>query len=266
MNGTQKFGSLKNFNTIPSPENLKHTIATAEAGEVHFERLFYRFTLGQRLEHAILVLSFTVLLITGLPQKYYKSWGHFFLRTPESILTVRQIHLFAAIVLILEVVYHVGHGILLLARRQLTSSIFPSWQDVRDAWQMVKYLLFLTNEKPAFGKYSFEQKFTYWFIFFSVGIMVITGFVLWFPMLWTRFISGGVIPAARIAHSSEAVAAGIFVLVWHLYHVLVERLNLSIITGWLGEKDMRTYHPLEYRRLAKVPGGDNNTTDGEQDH
>ena len=34
------------------------------------EHTFLRFTLGQRWEHAILLLSGLVLLLTGLPQKY----------------------------------------------------------------------------------------------------------------------------------------------------------------------------------------------------
>lgn len=225
--------------------------ATAETQNgIRTERLFKRFTLGQRWEHAILFLSFTTLLLTGLPQKYFSSWGYHILTTPDSVLLVRQIHHIAAVVLTLEVVFHLGRGILLLARRQLSASIFPTWQDVRDAWQMVKYLFFLTDKKPAYGKYNFEQKFTYWFLFMGIGIMVISGFILWFPILVTRLFPGGIIPAAQLAHSSEAIAAAVFIVIWHFYHVHFERLNLSIFTGRLNEEDMREFHRLEYERLT----------------
>jgi cytochrome b subunit of formate dehydrogenase len=127
-------------------------------------------------------------------------------------------------------------------------------QDVRDAWQILKYLLFMTDKQPAFGKYNFEQKITYWFLFFGIGIMVITGFILWFPLIITQVLPGTVIPAAKLAHSDEAIAAAVFVVIWHVYHVHIERLNLSIFTGWLNEREMRQYHLLEYERLAdKVP-------------
>lgn len=226
---------------------------TAAGNIVHTERIFRRFTAGQRWEHAILMVTFTVLLLTGLPQKYYSSWGHQLLTTPESVLLVRQIHRMAALALTLEAVYHLGRGITLLARRRLPAAIFPTWQDVLDAWQTLKYLLYFSKEKPTFGKYNFEQKFTYWFIFFGIGIMVVSGFILWFPEFVTRFLPGGIIPAARLAHSTEAIVALIFVVIWHFYHVHIERLNLSIFTGWVNERDMRTFHAREYERLTGNP-------------
>jgi formate dehydrogenase subunit gamma len=223
---------------------------TPTSDSVKIERNFVRFTLGQRWEHVVLLLSFLVLLFTGLPQKYFTQWGYRLLTTPESVLFVRQIHHIAAVVLILEVLYHLVRGIILLARRKLSAEIFPTWQDVRDAWQMVKYLLFLTRKKPAFGKYNFEQKFTYWFLFIAIGIMVVTGLILWFPILWTRFFPGGTVPAAHLTHSNEAIVATIFVIIWHFYHVHLERLNLSIFTGKLNEHDMQKYHAMEYQRLT----------------
>ncbi|MEJ2349108.1 MAG: cytochrome b/b6 domain-containing protein [Anaerolineales bacterium] len=217
---------------------------------VRIERTFKRFTVAQRWEHAFLMLSFSVLLLTGLPQKYFASWGYRILTTPESLMLVRRIHHIFAVILTLEVIYHLGRGIYLMAIRRLQGDIFPTWQDVQDAWKMIKYLLFLSKEKPKFGKYNFEQKFTYWFLFLGIGIMVISGFIVWFPIVWTRVFPGGIIPAAQLAHSSEAIAAGIFIVIWHFFHVHIERLNLSIFTGRLNERDMRDYHALEYERLT----------------
>ena len=218
---------------------------------IRLERTFQRFTIGQRWEHLLLLLSFTILLLTGLPQKYRTAaWSQQILTTPERLETFRQIHHIAAILLTAEVLYHLGRAIYLLARRRLPGDMLPTWQDVIDAWQMLKYLLFISKEKPAFGKYNFEQKVTYWFFFFGIGIMVISGFVIWFPILFTRFLPGGIVPAAKLAHSTEAIVAGIFLIIWHVFHVHLERLNLSIFTGRLNEADMRTYHTTEYERLT----------------
>jgi len=225
-------------------------------GVVRTERTFARFTLGQRWEHLAVMVTFTVLLLTGLPQKYFASWGHDILATPQSILLVRRIHHIAAIGLILEVIYHLGRALYLLARRRLSGDIFPNWQDVRDAWQMARYLLYLTHKKPAYSKYNFEQKFTYWFLFFAIGVMIFSGLILWFPYWWTHLLPGGIIPAAQLAHSSEAIAAVLFILIWHIYHVHLERVNLSIFTGHLNEADMRRYHGLEYQRLTGVAAGE----------
>jgi formate dehydrogenase gamma subunit len=242
---------------------IKQPNATSKSASevVQTEGVFKRFTPGQQWEHLILILSVTVLLLTGLPQKYYLSWGYRVLTTPDNINLVRQIHHIAALVLTLEVLYHLGRTIYLLARRKLSADMFPTMQDVRDAWQILKYLLFMTDKQPAFGKYNFEQKITYWFLFFGVGIMVITGFILWFPLIITRVLPGAVIPAANLAHSDEAIAAAVFVVIWHVYHVHIERLNLSIFTGWLNEREMRQYHLLEYERLTgKVSSPSNKNT------
>jgi formate dehydrogenase gamma subunit len=218
---------------------------------VRLERTFQRFTVGQRWEHALLILSVTVLLLTGLPQKYRDTgWSQWLLSTPERVSQVQQIHHIAALALTAEVLYHLGQAIYLISRRRLPGDMLPQWQDVRDAWQMLRYLLFLTRQKPAFGKYNFEQKFTYWFLFFGIGILVISGFILWFPEIFTRFLPGGVVPAALLAHSNEAVVAAIFIVVWHFYHVHLERLNLSIFTGKLSESEMRAYHAAEFERLT----------------
>ncbi len=158
-------------------------------------------------------------------------------------------------VLILEVVYHLGLAIYQMARRRLSADIFITWQDVQDAGKMVAYLLFIRKEKPVFGKYNFEQKITYWFIFVGIGIMVVTGLILWFPETVTWVLPGSVVPASKVAHSTEAIVAAIFIVLWHFFHVHLERLNLSIFTGKMNEEDMKTYHALEYDRLTGEKAG-----------
>ena len=215
------------------------------------ERTFLRFTLGQRWEHAILLLSGLVLLLTGLPQKYREfSLSQDLLSTPDRVNLIRQLHHIAALVLMLEVLYHVVRIIVLLVRRKLPGDLLPTWQDVRDAGQMLQYLLFMRKDKPKFGRYNFEQKVTYWFVFFSIAIMGISGFIIWFPVFFTKFLPGGVVPAAKLAHSTESIVLAIFIIIWHVYHVHLERTNLSMFTGRLSEDEMREFHAKEYDRLA----------------
>ena len=222
---------------------------------VQQERTFPRFSVAQRWEHALLILSGLVLLLTGLPQKYRElSISQDLLSTPDRVELIRQIHHVAAILLALEAVYHLGRIIYLMAKRRLPGDLLPTWQDVRDAGHMLQYLLFLRSDKPKFGRYNFEQKVTYWFIFFGVLIMGISGFIIWFPVQFTQFLPGGVVPAAKLAHSTESIVAAIFVLVWHVYHVHLERTNLSMFTGRVSEEEMRTFHEKEYERLTGQAG------------
>lgn len=219
------------------------------------ERTFSRFTLGQRWEHAVLLLSGLVLLLTGLPQKYREfSISQDLLSTPEQVFLIRQIHHIAAIVLGLEIIYHLGRILFLMSRRKLPGDLLPTMQDVRDAWNMLLYLLFIRKDKPKFGRYNFEQKVTYWFVFVGVVIMAVSGLIIWFPVQVTRFLPGGVVPAAKMAHSTESVVMLIFIVVWHIYHVHIERLNLSMFTGRLSEDEMRLFHEKEYERLGGQSG------------
>ena len=221
------------------------------AAPVHTERTFQRFSPGQRWEHGLLILTFVVLLLTGLPQKFREtSWSRYLLATPDRVELVRTIHRTAAVIFLLEAAYHVGRGIYLLSRRRLSGEIFPTGQDLRDAGQMLRYLLFLSPRRPRYGRYSFEQKFTYWFLFFGFGILIFSGLIVWFPTFFTRFLPGGIVPAAKLAHSSEALVSAIFVVLWHFFHVHLERLNLSIFSGRLNEHDMRRHHALEFERLT----------------
>jgi formate dehydrogenase subunit gamma len=219
------------------------------------ERSFLRFSLGQRWEHAILLLTGLVLLLTGLPQKYREfSISQDLLSTPERILLIRQIHHIAAIILSLLIIYHLVRIFILMSRRSLPGDLLPTMQDLRDAWHMIQYLLFLRKDKPKFGRYNFEQKVTYWVVFFGIAIMGISGLIIWFPVQVTQFLPGGVVPAAKLAHSTESVVMAIFIVIWHIYHVHIERLNLSMFTGRLSEEEMRVFHEKEYERLTGQSG------------
>ncbi len=224
--------------------------SSSPAAPVKLVRTFPRFSVSQRWEHGILLISIAILLLTGLPQKYNTStWSQAIISTPERLVTIQFIHHIAALLLTALVLYHLVKAVSLIFRRKLPGDMLPTVQDVKDAWNMGLYLVFLKKQKPAFGKYNFEQKVTYWFLFFSIAIMIASGYVMWFPEFVTRVLPGGVIPGAIMAHSTEAIATAIFIVIWHFYHVHLERLNLSIFSGWLNEDDMRLYHSMEYDRL-----------------
>jgi formate dehydrogenase gamma subunit len=239
----------------PSEEELamsqQKQPASTSTDRIKIVRTFPRFSISQRWEHAILLVCVAILLLTGLPQKYNTTtWSQAIISSPERLATIQLIHHITALVLTALVIYHLGKAIYQISRRRLPGDMLPSMQDVRDAWNMLLYLLFINKHKPVFGKYNFEQKVTYWFLFFGIGILIVSGFTMWFPEVVTRVLPGGVIPAAIMAHGTEAIVTTIFIVIWHFYHVHFERLNLSIFSGWLNEEDMSTYHSLEYKHVV----------------
>ena len=123
---------------------------------------YLRFDGWERLEHTVLIISFTVLSVTGLPQKWPDSyWGNLLIQLMGGIEWTRMIHHAAAVILILSTLYHVlavTYRILVL-RRPMT--LLPRWRDAKDAAQALFYNLGRVTDPPRMGRYTFGEKFEY---------------------------------------------------------------------------------------------------------
>ena len=211
---------------------------------------YRRFVSEDRIQHWLLVLSFSVLALTGLVQKYSVSFISVqLISLLGGIETVRIIHRIAATLLMLEVVFHIGVAGYRIFVQHVRPRIFPNTKDISDALKSLQFNLGVVKEKPQFGRYSFEEKFEYWAVIWGLAIMILTGFMLWNPIATTQFFPGQFIPAAKSAHGSEALLAVLAILIWHLYHVLVRHFNRSMFTGYLSREEMLELHP---RELAEI--------------
>ena len=214
------------------------------------ERSYPRFSRGQRLQHAILILSFTMLALTGLPQMYaFTRAGEAVIAVLGGIEAVRVVHRIAAIVLMAATLYHVCDVAYRLLVRRRSLSMLPRYQDLRDAIQAVRYNLGRARSRPRMGRYTFEEKVEYWALLWGNLVMIATGFVLWNPIATAQAFPGQVIPAALAAHGGEALLAVLAVIVWHGYGVHIRHFNRSMFTGSMTEAEMREEHPLELESI-----------------
>ena len=219
----------------------------------HSARMYERFPLARRIEHLVMLLSFTTLGLTGLPQKFSSA--------PISIAIVnflggienlRSVHHVAAVVMMVGTAWHIlVFGYMAYVRRTRLSML-PSIQDIKDGWQALLYNLGFAKTFPQMGRYTFEEKMEYWAFVWGAMIMGATGFMMWNPISTARFLPGEVIPAAKAAHGGEAVLAVLAIIVWHMYGVHIKRFNKSMFTGRMSEEDMLHEHPLE---LADIKAG-----------
>jgi cytochrome b subunit of formate dehydrogenase len=151
-----------------------------------------------------------------------------------------------------EAIFHVGAVGYKIFVRRTRITMLPGLNDIRTAWQALLYNLGLSKTKPQQGRYTFEEKLEYWAVIWGTVVMGITGFMMWNPIATTRVLPGSIVPAAKAAHGGEALLAVLAIIVWHLYHVHIRHLNLSMFTGHLSEEEMLEDHPLE---LADLKAG-----------
>ncbi len=217
------------------------------------ERKYLRFSLSDRIEHWLLFVSFSTLALTGLAQKFSNNGlALWFIETLGGVENVRLVHRAAAVMMMLETIYHLGVvGYRIFVRRDRLTML-PGVEDVRAAIQTLLYNIGLRDAPPRQGRYTFEEKAEYWALVWGTIIMGLTGFMLWNPIATTKFLPGQWIPAAKVAHSSEALLAVLAIIVWHVYGVHIRRFNKSIFTGEVTEEELIEEHPLE---LAELKAG-----------
>lgn len=211
---------------------------------------YQRFSLFQRLEHWIMVISFVTLAATGLPQRYALSpWAETLIGWMGGIETVRIVHRVAATLFITITIAHVlelAYKVLVLRVR---FSILPGLRDVTDLLGTIAYNLRLTRQPPSLPRFTFAEKIEYWALVWGSVLMIITGAMLWNPIATTKFLPGEFIPAAKMAHSAEALLAGLAVLIWHVYFVHLRTFNKSMFTGRLTRHEMEEEHAAELQEI-----------------
>lgn len=219
---------------------------------------FVRFSLSQRIEHLMTMISFSVLAITGIPQKYHDaSWAQWIIINLGGIDSTRFIHRFFAYLFAISAIYHLGYVSYRVLLRRARPTMIPTLKDARDAVTMLRYSLGIGAEPPKFDRFDYRQKFEYWGLVFGGIIMGFTGVVLMYPMWVTQLLPGQVVAAAKEFHTNEALLALLTITIWHLYgaHFGPGRfpIDTSIFTGRISRKRMEEEHSLELERFEGGP-------------
>ena len=113
-------------------------------------------------------------------------------------------------------------------------SLWFNKKDIRDFVGSVKWFLGL-GPRPEYGRWTYWEKFDYMAVFWGVGVIGMSGLILWFPEIFTRILPGWLINVAMIIHSDEALLAVGFIFTVHFFntHLRPESFPLDpvIFTG-----------------------------------
>ena len=211
---------------------------------------YERFAIARRLEHILLIISFSTLALTGLIQRYaLNTISISIISFLGGVEMVRIIHRFAAVTFFLEGLYHFILMAYLLFVQRKEATMMPGVKDGMDAIQSLLYNLGLRKEAPKMPRYNYSEKLEYLAMIWGYFLMGLTGFMLWNPILTTRVFPGEFIPSAKVAHGLEAVLAVLAILLWHFYHVHIRHWNWSMVKGYLTRHEMLDEHGAELEKI-----------------
>ena len=224
------------------------------------KRYFTRLTLGQRIQHWVLLGSFSLLTITGIPMRFPDvAWLDIVYSAMGGLPVARLIHRIAAVAMILDGIAHLVYLVRLLIqnnwRIRQAWPMIPNMKDARDWWDTSLYYFGLRKDLPRYDRFNFREKFDYFAVFWGLPVMMFSGLVLWFPVYFGNMMPDITIGMAYIAHSDEAILAISAIVVWHFYnvHYNPDKFPASWIWwhGKISEDEIRHEHPLEYERLIE---------------
>ncbi len=222
---------------------------------------YRRFNVFHRWMHFLVFVSFTVLVFTGMPLKYKDTeWARWSMDLFGGVTAAGVYHRIAAIITVfywtLEFTFMVV--MVLRSRGKLLrspGSMMPGKKDLEDMIGMFAWF-FGKGPKPQFDRYTYWEKFDYMSLMAGTVIIGMTGFMMWFPLWFTKVLPGIFLNIAIVIHSNEALLAmGVIFIFVHFFsaHVKPESFPLDkvIFTGSLPVDHYKAERPLEFARRVR---------------
>ena len=220
----------------------------------------WRFNLVFRVIHALIVATFFVLVVTGLPLRFScAAWAPSLMRLLGGATRAGSFHRAAGAVVfgyfglyVAYLTWRVWKAPGSWRRWFGAESVILGLQDARDMWAMVKWF-FGRGPQPRFGRYSYMEKFDYFAELWGVGAIGFTGLMLWQPVFFARFFPGILFNVAIIIHSYEAMIATAFIFTIHFFNVHLRPdkwpLDAVMFTGRATVHYMEAEHPRIAERI-----------------
>jgi cytochrome b subunit of formate dehydrogenase len=226
-------------------------------------RYYRRFNRLQRALHFTMLLSFFTLALTGMALKFsYMAWAQNLAWLLGGFATTGVLHRMGAVVLIIIAIVHLA-DVWNRKKREGRSwwsvltgpdTIMFTFRDLKEALASMKWF-FGIGPRPRYGRYTYWEKFDYFAVFWGILVIGTTGFILWFPEIFTRLIPGWFVNVATIIHSDEALLAVGFIFTIHFFntHFRPDKFPMDpvIFTGRVPIEELKYDKPDEYEELER---------------
>ena len=205
-----------------------------------------RLTLNERTQHVLLLVSFSILVVSGFALKYPHSfWAEPLVRWEKNFPLRGWIHRLAGVVLMVGSVYHVIYLITKRDGRRWVKDMLPKVRDVREAVQTVGYNLGYRSSLPRYARFNYMEKAEYWALVWGTIVMAITGVLLWAHNWVLAYLPlpVSILDVTTAVHFYEAILATFSILIWHFYAVIfdpdVYPIKWTVVTGSAPEHELR---------------------------
>ena len=213
-----------------------------------------RLTVNERVQHAVLVLSFVVLVITGFALKFpHAFWAMPIVRLEHAFPVRGWLHRIAGVVMIGAAVYHIVYLSAKKSGRRWLKDMVPDLRDAKEAVETVEYNLGHREKLPRYRRFNYAEKAEYWALVWGTAVMAVTGVLLWLNDWILAHLPhpASVLAISTAIHFYEAILATLAILVWHIYAVIFDPdiypVKWTFLTGRAPEH--------EVRETGEEPGG-----------
>ena len=188
-----------------------------------------------RQTHAMLMVSFIVLVYTGFALKYPESWWAAPLLAWESQFGLRGwIHRAAGVAMLLAGAIHFVHLIVDRRARACILEMRPEREDFIELKERVLYFMGRRKTPPEAPWLGYGEKAEYLAVIWGTVLMGVTGVMLWVEDLVLRWLPSWTLDVATAVHFYEAILASLAILVWHFYAVIFDPAVYPMDPAWLS--------------------------------
>ena len=211
-------------------ENNEKKKALAAGAHIHRienpHKIYRRFTKVHIFMHLLVITSFLLLSLTGLPLKFSdQAWAKVLMDFFGGSANAGILHRTGAVITFVYfgmalfksakfLLYKLDYPVEFFHRLFGPESLCPNLRDIRDVTAMVRWFLFL-GPKPTFERWTYWEKFDFIAVFWGMFAIGGSGLMLWFPEFFGAALPGWVFNVATIIHSDEALLATGFIFTVH---------------------------------------------------
>jgi cytochrome b subunit of formate dehydrogenase len=249
------------FPSHQAEEEVERLVKIAE-DKAEEEGGIQRFPGSIRLQHAILVILFVILVLTGMPLKFADTWwAPMVLSLFGGIEGAPIVHRVAGVALLLGFILHAililfgvrrsmkekgKRGLRAFVMEIVSLPMFPKPKDLRDIIGQAKYVFFLSPRKPNYGRFSWKEKLEYIGLIWGTILLGVTGILLWGESLSSHVIPGWVLNIAYIAHTYESILAVAHIVLVHIPGAIgrpgVSPFSSMILDGTISPRTLAEEH------------------------